>query len=206
MDSRTRIFIALLVLILVLVGCEQPESPASLEGLECAVYAAVLEEVSLEVQSYTQPIPVLITPSITGEYVRSFPDWESWVATSGDHLPAETPLELVAFTPSNPPGPIICTFDNLANWREASLDGERVGWLHAPQEGMSIIAGATAELHLSPVYLSPNGRWAMLRIETLRVTNEVYLSGGAQQWPRGGPAYLLERNESGVWCVVGTAW
>jgi hypothetical protein len=174
------------------------ETDTAATPVSCAVYEAVLQDWDSDLSAHEFP-PALVLAATTSSKTPSFPLWEEWHPSRGVERRESAELVFDELTALNTNGRIDCDLESLPRWSAIHGDERRSGWLRSP--GTLGQGASYAELRLTPVYISPDGRIAMvsLEIELIDVTTSAPLW---QDLP-SNPSVRLELDDAREWIVTG---
>tara|TARA_R110000868_G_scaffold35549_4_gene127407 strand:- start:125 stop:730 length:606 start_codon:yes stop_codon:yes gene_type:complete len=184
--------------LIALTACSPDPRSGQATATACAVYEAILQDLDTDMSAPEDP-PAVVLAAATSSAPPDFPPWDRWRPTRDFALSDTAELALVELISLNDGGVIDCTLEALPHWSAIRGDQRRSGWIRSP--GTFIDGNGYAELRLSPVYLSPDGRVAM-------VATQIELIGVPSGTPRprhplGQPSFRLETDDEGVWVVTG---
>jgi len=166
--------------------------------MSCAVYEAVLQDWDSDLSADEFP-PALVLAAATSSRMPTFPTWEEWHPSRGVERREFVELGFEELIALNVDGRIDCDLESLPQWVAIHGDERRSGWVRSP--GTLGQEASYAELQLTPVYLSPNGRVAMVswEIELIDVTT------GTPLWQDllVNPSVRLELDDANAWIVTG---
>jgi len=170
---------------------------------ECAVYAEVLRHIDAQLDSVDAAMPVIIAANSATLRIESFPQWHEWRPVDGVEFDTEPTLHLEAFTPLNTSGRIDCELADLDSWFPIRGETGIAGWMRGLAPNPLSDATFYAELKFSPVYLSEDGRIAMLSFASEFVglpsnEGEIWID-----YLPGPFFFRLERAPASSWVVSG---
>lgn len=143
--------------------------------------------------------PALVLASATSSSTPSFPAWDEWRAPLEVERHVAAALGLAEFTALNVNGRINCELESLPHWSVIHGEERRSGWVRSP--GMLGQEASYAELQLTPVYLSPNGRVAMVSTEIKII--DVTTGAPLRQDLLSNPSVRLELDDANEWIITG---
>ena len=171
---------------------------------ECGVYAAVLRHIDTQIDVVEAPMPVIIAANSTTLSIENFPHWHEWRTDDGAEIETAPALQMAAFTPLNIHGRIDCELTDLDSWYPIRSETGIAGWIRSLAPNPLEESTFYSELKFSPVYLSEDGRIAMLSFARESVGLHTYEGEVWTDYMPGPFFFRLERDPVSGWTVTGT--